>query len=150
MPENPYVPDPVALTVNSGSGSGTYPPGTVVNIDADPAPSGQTFDQWIGDTDAVANVYDASTTVTMPAGDAEVTATYGEGVCTPPNGDLDSSGFTGQGDLDIVLDQWGHGNPSPPNDPITDPRADPSGDSFVGQADLDIVLDDWGKSCEQD
>ena len=52
-------------------------------------------------------------------------------------GDLNSDGFVGQDDLDIVLGAWGA---SPP----LDPRADPSGDGLVGQADLDIVLADWG------
>ena len=63
-------------------------------------------------------------------------------------GDRDMDGFVGQNDLDIVLDQWGHGYPSPPNDPITDPRADADGNGFVGQGDLDIVLDEWGEGTQ--
>jgi hypothetical protein len=64
------------LTVNSGSGSGSYAAGTTVNIAAAAAPTGQVFDQWTGDTGGVANVNAASTSITMPAGNATVTATY--------------------------------------------------------------------------
>ncbi len=67
---------PRALTVVSGSGDGSYPPGTIVNIDADAPPSGQIFDQWTGDIAGVANVFAASTTFTMPAEVATITATY--------------------------------------------------------------------------
>ena len=64
------------LTVNGGSGSGSYTAGTVVNLVADAPPNGQVFDQWTGDTTEVADINAASTTLTMPAGDATVTATY--------------------------------------------------------------------------
>ncbi len=64
------------LTVNSGSGDGEYAYGTVVEITADAAPLGKEFDAWTGDTDGVADVSSATTTITMPAGDAQVTATY--------------------------------------------------------------------------
>ena len=41
------------------------------------APAAETlFDQWIGDADYVANVFARGTTVTMPALDIEITATY--------------------------------------------------------------------------
>jgi hypothetical protein len=64
------------LTVNSGTGDGQYPSTVVVNIDADPAPSGTEFDEWVGDTANIADVDLASTTITMPPDDAEITATY--------------------------------------------------------------------------
>ena len=64
------------LTVNSGSGDGDYIPGTIVDISADTAPSGQEFDEWAGDTSGIASLTSASTTLTMPYGDAEITATY--------------------------------------------------------------------------
>src|SRR6202043_3012812 len=41
-----------ALTVSSGSGSGNYASGTVVNIVANAAPSGQVFAGWTGGTAA--------------------------------------------------------------------------------------------------
>jgi len=125
------------LTVNSGTGDGEYPGTTVVEIDADPPSSGREFDEWVGDTQYVADVDLESTTVTMPSQKVEVTATYRDIL----RGDLNDDGFVGQTDLDIVLDQWGNSGGE-----ITDPRADPNEDDFVGQTDLDIVLDDWGKS----
>jgi uncharacterized repeat protein (TIGR02543 family) len=64
------------LTVNSGSGDGSYAQGTVVNIAASAPQSGYEFDDWTGDTAYVANVYLSSTTVTMPASNIAVTATY--------------------------------------------------------------------------
>ena len=64
------------LTVNSGSGSGSYAAGSVVDLVANAPPSGQVFDQWTGDIGTVADVNAASTTLTMPAGDATVTASY--------------------------------------------------------------------------
>jgi len=69
-------PPQYTLTVNSGTGDGDYQAGTVVNIAADAAPSGQEFDEWTGDTTNVASVTAASTTITMPASEAEITATY--------------------------------------------------------------------------
>jgi len=124
------------LTVNSGSGSGLYLYAAVVPIQADPAPTGMVFDQWIGDTAGVADVHEPETTISMSSSAVEVTAAYE----SPLPGDLDGSGLVGQGDLDIVLDNWG-------DCPPADPRSDPSGDGFVGQGDLDIVLGHWGESA---
>jgi uncharacterized repeat protein (TIGR02543 family) len=64
------------LTVTSGSGDGDYEEDEQVGITADSPASGYTFDEWTGDTDNVANVNSASTTVTMPASNVSVTATY--------------------------------------------------------------------------
>jgi endoglucanase len=83
-----------ALTVNSGSGSGSYVSGTVVNISANSAPAGQTFDKWTGST-AIANLYGASTTITMPAAATSITATYKATISQRPvdlNGRLRVSG----------------------------------------------------------
>ncbi len=52
-------------------------------------------------------------------------------------GDLNSDGFVGLDDLDIVLGNWNQ------NVPPADSHADPSGDGFVGLDDLDIVLNNW-------
>ena len=62
------------LTVNSGSGSGSYASGAVVSITANTAPAGQTFLNWTGAT--VANPTAANTTLTMPAAATTVTANY--------------------------------------------------------------------------
>ncbi len=66
-----------SLTVENGSGSGTdYIYEQVINITASASPEGQEFDRWTGDVAYVANVKDSMTTVTMPASDITVTATY--------------------------------------------------------------------------
>jgi MYXO-CTERM domain-containing protein len=72
-----------ALTVEGGSGGGSYPEGAVVQIEADAAPDGQVFDRWTGDTSHVASETSASTSLTMPAQSVTVRATYREGVPTP-------------------------------------------------------------------
>jgi hypothetical protein len=130
------------LTVNSGTGGGQYVMGATPTITADAAPSGQVFDAWVGDTDHVTDPDASPTTVTMPADNVEVTATYTDlPSCNYWPGDLNEDEFVGQTDLDIVLDMWGKSGGE-----ITDPRADVNDDDFVGQTDLDYVLDDWGKS----
>lgn len=65
-----------ALTVNSGTGSGTYPEQSLVSIEAGPAPSGQIFDAWAGDITGLDEVRSAEAIMTIPGADAAVTATY--------------------------------------------------------------------------
>jgi hypothetical protein len=62
------------LTVVSGTGSGTYAAGTVVTITAYAPSSGDSFAGWTGAT--VANPNALSTTLTMPASNVTVAATY--------------------------------------------------------------------------
>jgi len=62
------------LTVNNGSGEGSYSAGTVVAIKANAPPTGDVFSDWTGAT--VANSQSSSTTITMPATAATVTANY--------------------------------------------------------------------------
>jgi Divergent InlB B-repeat domain len=64
------------LTVTSGTGGGTYSPGSVVNIAATAAPSGQVFDQWAGQTAQVANINMPNTIIQMPFSGIAVIATY--------------------------------------------------------------------------
>ena len=65
------------LTVTNGTGSGSsYTNGQVVAITANTPPAGQIFDRWTGDTNTVANVLAASTTITIRGASATVTATY--------------------------------------------------------------------------
>ncbi|MEW6079561.1 MAG: InlB B-repeat-containing protein [Thermodesulfobacteriota bacterium] len=64
------------LTVTSGTGSGDYLPGEVINLSADAPPAGQVFDQWTGDTASIANINLPDTTFIMPAAAASVTGTY--------------------------------------------------------------------------
>lgn len=56
------------LTVNGGSGGGSYPPGTAVTIMAAAAPAGDAFDKWVvnrGDP-RIADVNAASTSLKTP------------------------------------------------------------------------------------
>ncbi len=86
------------LTVNSGSGDGSYPSGTSVNISADAAPAGQQFAQWTGDTGGIADIYSTSTTLTMPAAATTVTATYED----VPVGQYNLTVHSGSGDGSYV------------------------------------------------
>ena len=55
-------------------------------------------------------------------------------------GDLNSDGFVGLDDLDILLNHW--------NQEVTDGylfSGDPNGDGYVGLDDLDIVLNHWNE-----
>ncbi len=64
------------LTITNGSGSGEYEAGTVVDIQADAPAEGMVFYRWVGDVQYVGDVYSSSTTLTIPAGNVTVTATY--------------------------------------------------------------------------
>ncbi len=64
------------LTVNNGSGGGSYIIGQQVAITANSPVNGKTFDQWTGDTAYVDNVTYTNALVTMPAQDIALTATY--------------------------------------------------------------------------
>jgi ribosomal protein L21E len=64
------------LTVNTGTGSGSYASGSAVTISANTAPSGQVFDKWTGDTSYIASATSSSTTVTMPEKAISLTAVY--------------------------------------------------------------------------
>jgi hypothetical protein len=65
-----------ALTVTSGTGSGSYEAGAVVSITANAPASGKVFDKWTATSGTIADASSASTTFTMPAGAVTVTATY--------------------------------------------------------------------------
>lgn len=71
--ENGYT-----LTVNNGSGGGTYTGGEHVVITADEAPEGKEFDRWSIESGyaTIINIFLTSTFLTMPEGNVEVTATY--------------------------------------------------------------------------
>ncbi len=75
----------VTLTVNNGSGSGTYLSGTTVAITANAPGLGKIFAGWVADSGdpALADASAANTTLTMPATNVTVTASY-RGV--PPAG----------------------------------------------------------------
>jgi len=77
-------PTSFALNVVNGTGGGTYPSGTVVNIAANAAPVGAAFISWSGAT--VASATSASTTIALPAANTTVTANYAYTVSYNANG----------------------------------------------------------------
>lgn len=81
------------VTVSGGSGSGTYPAGAIVAINAYFMGEGQVFDRWTSSTAGVgfADPNAASTTFTMPAANVAITATY------KPGGASSTTGGTGGG-----------------------------------------------------
>lgn len=64
------------LNVINGTGDGNYVAADSVGITADPAPPAWVFTSWTGDTAYIADIYDPSTTVSMPGQVTRVTATY--------------------------------------------------------------------------
>lgn len=82
FPINGAPPATYSLTVNSGTGSGSYTAGTVVNVTANAPQSGYVFAGWTGATSALANPSASSTTLTMPAAATSITATYAPATAT--------------------------------------------------------------------
>ena len=65
------------LTVNGGTGSGNFTNGHEIAILATNAsPATLEFDQWTGDTNTVADIFAADTTVTIDAADITLTAVF--------------------------------------------------------------------------
>ena len=64
------------LTVNNGSGSGTYKERQSVSISANSAETGYRFSSWSGNYYDISNRYSSSTSITMPSADCTVTANY--------------------------------------------------------------------------
>lgn len=97
------------VTINNGSGDGTYAEGATVTITADSSASGK-----VNGGIALASSTSESTTFTMPAGAVEVTATY-EDVATQTETYVIKSGANGihqmgkNGTLTIIcsgLEHW--------------------------------------------
>jgi len=64
------------LTVNQGTGDGSYPAGATVPVAAEVPPPGKVFDAWTGDTSGLADIHSAQTTYTMPAAAASLAPVY--------------------------------------------------------------------------
>ena len=69
-------PGSYALTVVSGTGSGSYASGTSVSIQATPPTDGKKFVNWTATAGTLASATESKTTFTMPAAAATVTANY--------------------------------------------------------------------------
>ncbi len=72
---------PVTLTVNGGTGGGSYPAGTAVPIAA-PVVAGKTFSSWTGT--GIANATAAFTVIQLPTTNVSVTAVYKSATPPPP------------------------------------------------------------------
>ncbi len=85
------------VTVSGGSGTGSYPAGAVVAINAYAMGVGQVFDKWTSSTAGVgfADATATSTTFTMPAANVAITATYKTGGAGSAN--TNASGGSGGG-----------------------------------------------------
>ena len=66
------------LTVNNGTGSGTYKERQSVSISANAAPDGYQWSSWSGNYYGIGNRYSMNTSITMPSSDCTVTANYSE------------------------------------------------------------------------
>ena len=84
---------PSYVKVNNGSGSGWYVPGKSVAVAANPAPTGDIFNAWTGDTSMVADIFAAGTTVTVPGANAAITPAYN--VVQPAQGTILREVYTG-------------------------------------------------------
>jgi glucuronoarabinoxylan endo-1,4-beta-xylanase len=105
------------LTVNNGTGSGTYNQGRIISIAANPPGEGKQFDKWTGEVNSVADVSSRATTITIPSKSLEITATFkpidfGEPIIVRINKNtkyqtMDGFGFFGGRDV-----WWGSSNAS--------------------------------------
>lgn len=78
-------PEKYQLIVNGGSGDGLYEAGALVFVDANEAPEGQVFKQWIiNQGNPALTITEQKTSFTMPAERVEITAEYEEKPAEPP------------------------------------------------------------------
>ena len=80
--------EPSTLAVNNGSGSGTYPAGSRIDVFANPPAAGEVFDRWTGDlavlgANAIAPLLPHAV-ITVPATPVTLTATYKTSVTWTP------------------------------------------------------------------
>ncbi|MDZ4821565.1 MAG: PEP-CTERM sorting domain-containing protein [Planctomycetota bacterium] len=132
------------------------------NMAIDPGPINAEGGRWVklgpgpqSDWD-LTGIYEGAVYMNPTKGDPYVRIEYNTGYTTPMAfdairiveisteaaiaGDLNSDGFVGQDDLNIVLGKWGQN--------VTLGQwylGDPSRDAFVGQDDLNAVLGGWGQ-----
>ena len=91
-----FATDPHTLTVENGTGDGSYIVETEVSVVSDPPESGFIFVQWITDpapfSSGLSDPYSASTIFTMPESNVVLTATYGPIFCYADASRPDDSG----------------------------------------------------------
>ncbi len=112
---NPDDAKKYTVSVSGGSGSGQYPAGAIVAVNAFDMGAGQVFDKWTTSTAGVAfaNPSSPSTSFVMPAANVAVTATYktggsgstsssGSGGSSSGNGGSTTKANTGKTQVDIT------------------------------------------------
>lgn len=113
------------LTVNNGSGSGSYKPGDVVGVKANTPAPGYIFNVWTDDTTYLVDKTKPETVVVMPPLNVTVSATYTSTNVPPPVWPL-------------VLGNWG-GRPSCVLDKLGNLHAIVDGGSSPKMAVFDVV-----------
>lgn len=129
-----YWPPIFTLTVNDGSGSGSYEQESIVAISAYTPPAGKLFDKWTGDTSDVADVNSPSTMITI-TGNATVTASY-----KWVQYSLTVNGGSGSGVYDIWTDIPITADPAPAGQVFDSWTGDTSGVADVFSASTTIAM----------
>jgi uncharacterized repeat protein (TIGR02543 family) len=107
-------PQTYAVTVNNGTGGGSFAAGDKVSITAD-ALSGKIFDSWTGSVDFV-NAGSPATSFVMPANAVTVTATYKDAsVVVPPGSQVEEEGES----IKVTLPDGGGSVVVPPGSTVT-------------------------------
>ena len=98
------------LTVNNGSGSGTYKERQTINISAISTPEGYKWDNWSGNWYSIINRYSMNTSITMPSNDCEVTANF---ISYKPSHELTVINGSGSGTYEEGSIIYCYGNQAP-------------------------------------
>ena len=87
------------LTVESGSGDGSYKKGIPVIIKADAAPKGKVFDKWMGSSSdlSIGSSISETTTIIMPAHEVIMIASYKDSTETTTGSNSGSTTVSGNG-----------------------------------------------------
>jgi hypothetical protein len=101
--------DSYAVTVNNGTGDGTYPTGTEVTVTADPPGPGEEFRVWEGDVAILDDFTSESTEALIPFQDVTITATYS----AVPTSDVVVTNGTGDGSYYVGAQVNISANPAP-------------------------------------
>lgn len=77
-------PQTVTVTVEGGNGSGTYAVGSMIPVEAEPAPTGRMFHRWRGNITRLNSVYSSSTHLLVPDHDVLLRPQYKDYEQVPP------------------------------------------------------------------
>ncbi len=131
------------LSVVNGSGSGSYPAASLVEITADQAPEGYKFDKWQGQNATLEDILVAETSVFMPPNEVMIIATYTETV--QDDDDIDPDGD----DTDPAPEPEPDPAPEPEPDPTPEPEPDPTPEPDVPENPLLEAVDQANAAFDQ-